>query len=1220
LHVRGVADIGLIEKSERVNAVSAQFKVAWAKELALPDKKQVSVWRALREVTGIWGMIWALVLTGISAAAQYGPPLILNALTLHFAAIQCDKYNYTCGHKLSTGLLWFLIALLFVCPVFGTMLSGRSYSIFTHVGCVVRSAIVPAVYEKALVLSSRSKHEFSTGRVVNLFSNDLMHLQQFFQGFADPFFAPFQLAVGLALIYREIGVAMFTGFAVILGVLPLMVIIFALYGTWRGQKMKIGDTRIKLTNEIMNGIRIIKFYAWEKPFTKKIIDYREQEISLLAKMNYSIIGFVVLIYVVPIVIPIIMFYTYVKTHHTLTPAIAFTVISLISIVNQPINMIPQLLQRWMLAQNAIQRIREFLLADEIKPYVITDTAGLNDPENTVISFKNASFSWLSEQDVADEKERVDKEEAKKKEAEEKKAAAEAKKSAKKTKKESGAEPYSPVAATEGAVDSKCQPSGDGLELVSVSSPADTSAAVGPNRSIHTLVNLNFDIKRGQLVAVIGPVGSGKSSLLAALLGELLLRTNEELDKPASEEAPSLHVIGKIAYHQQTPWILNASVKENILFGREYDEERFNATIEAACLGPDIAILNNGLDTEIGEKGINLSGGQKARVSFARAVYQNNDILLLDDPLSAVDAHVGQHMFHHGIRNGRLLKGKTVVLVTHQIHLLEECDKVVVLDGGHVRGCGTMRQLREMGIDVNALVAKSKKAKTAKDKDGSSPRDRSGSDGNTDGGVARDRTGSAGGSPRDRTRTGSSVSDSSADNAAPPRRGRSDSSADSVDVTLEDQTTGNELALKALTGAEDAAPVAAVAVAVDERTNDDGSSSSDDEEDADGTKKQKKTAKDDKKVTDEASGDLMTKEERVDGVVGREIYLWFFRTGGWGVILLAVTASAAAQVGASYSLFWLAAWGKKASNQENKGDPFSSETNIYYLNIYAMLSLTLLVGAAVRGLLTVYHALRASKMMHHEMLRKIVNTPVAFFDTTPLGRILNRFSSDIQNIDDGLGFQVGWFMSMIFSVLGIFGNIAYTTKGTFVILLVPLCVMYYYIQFYFRRTNVELKRCVLAVSLELLDCLLITIVCYVVTQIGKCIKVACLHRVLAGISRHGVLACLRSAGSLHPEDGALRGPQHDGMDPAVDDHLVAQPAPGRVGWVSRPLLCGASNRCSGICARVIPGTGAVQCIRGDDHPEVHGTVGLPVRSHHEQRGACTPLLLLRGQRGSLYFEE
>jgi ATP-binding cassette subfamily C (CFTR/MRP) protein 1 len=1047
------SDIGLIDKSERVNTVSAQFKVAWAKEKALPDKKKVSLWRALREVTGMWGMLWALVLTGISAAAQYGPPLILRSLTMHFAAIQCDKYGFSCGDRLSTGLLWFLIALLFVCPVLATILSARSYSIFTHVGCIIRSAIVPAVYEKSLVLSSRSKHEFSTGRVVNLFSNDLMHLQVFFQNFSDPFFAPFQLAVGLALIYQEIGVAMFTGFGVIVGVCPLMLVILGLYGYWRGQKMKISDIRIKLTNEIMNGIRIIKFYAWEKPFMQKIIDYREKELVLLGKMNNSIIGFVVLIYVVPVVIPIIMFYTYVKTHHTLTPTIAFTVLSLISIVTQPINQIPQLLQRWMLAQNAIQRIQEFLLAEEITPYILTDTAGLNDPANTVISFKNASFSWLTEKDVADEKERVDKEEAKKKEAEAKKAAAEAKKNAKKTKKDKdSAEPYSPVASTEGAADSNSRASGEGIELVSMPSSAGAgvatadsgveSVSVGPNRSIHTLVNLNLDIKRGQLVAVIGPVGSGKSSFLSALLGELLLRSSEEMGLQPSAEAPTLHVIGNIAYHQQTPWILNASIKENILFGREYDEHRFRATIEAACLGPDIAILKNGLDTEIGEKGINLSGGQKARVSFARAVYQNTDILLLDDPLSAVDAHVGQHMFHKGIRGGHLLKGKTIILVTHQVHLLEECDKVVVLDGGHVRGCGTMRQLREMGIDVNALVGKGKKAK----KEESSPRDRSGSDGNnTDG--ARDRTGSSGGGPRDRT--GSSVSDTSEDNTGPPRRGRSDSSADSGDVVVEEQKTGNELAVKALTEEAIGGPL------VDEHTHTEGgNSSSDDEEDDDAATKKSKPAA---TKADEATGDLMTKEERIDGIVHTEIYMWFFRIGGWTPIILTMILSAAAQVGSCYGSFWLAAWGKKASYREYTGDPFDSHDNVYYLNIYAMLTLTTLVGAAVRGALTVYHALQASKHMHHEMLRKVVSTPIAFFDTTPLGRILNRFSSDIQSIDDGLGFQLGFLISMIFTTLGIIGNIAYTTNGTFLALLVPLCIFYYYVQFYFRRTNVELKR-------------------------------------------------------------------------------------------------------------------------------------------------------------------
>jgi ABC-type Mn2+/Zn2+ transport system ATPase subunit len=206
-----------------------------------------------------------------------------------------------------------------------------------------------------------------------------------------------------------------------------------------------------------------------------------------------------------------------------------------------------------------------------------------------------------------------------------------------------------------------------------------------NRSVETLRELNLEVRRGQLVAVVGPVGSGKSSFLAALLGEMNLLGGE------------VSLVGSIAYCEQRPWILNATVEQNILFGEPMNVRRFDAAIYAANLEDDIKVLPGGIQTEIGERGINLSGGQKARVALARAVYKNCDVYLLDDPLSAVDvsdlfityyclsmscpvlspassllfwllisvqAHVGQHIFKHCIKGA--LKGKTRILVTHQV--------------------------------------------------------------------------------------------------------------------------------------------------------------------------------------------------------------------------------------------------------------------------------------------------------------------------------------------------------------------------------------------------------------------------------------------------------------------------------------------------------------------------------------------------------------------------
>jgi ATP-binding cassette, subfamily C (CFTR/MRP), member 1 len=167
---------------------------------------------------------------------------------------------------------------------------------------------------------------------------------------------------------------------------------------------------------------------------------------------------------------------------------------------------------------------------------------------------------------------------------------------------------------------------DPLPPEDLENSASAQKALSPDRSTDTLRSLSLRISQGQLVAVVGPVGCGKSTFLNSLLGELFCTSG------------TVRVCGSVSYHAQQPWILNATIKENILFGLPYEEEKLAAVLAAAALGPDLEVLPVGLETEIGERGINLSGGQKARVSFARALYKEADITLLDDPLSAVDAH------------------------------------------------------------------------------------------------------------------------------------------------------------------------------------------------------------------------------------------------------------------------------------------------------------------------------------------------------------------------------------------------------------------------------------------------------------------------------------------------------------------------------------------------------------------------------------------------------
>lgn len=193
-----------------------------------------------------------------------------------------------------------------------------------------------------------------------------------------------------------------------------------------------------------------------------------------------------------------------------------------------------------------------------------------------------------------------------------------------------------------------------------------------------LKNINLEVKKGSLTAVVGSVGSGKSSLISALLGEM------------EKHSGAVNVDGSLAFVSQLAWIQNETLMNNILFGRTLNKELYDKVIHACALTSDLSMLPAGDQTEIGEKGINLSGGQKQRVALARAVYSGAEIFILDDPLSAVDSHVGKHIFENIIGENGMLKGKTRFLVTHAISYLPKMDEIIVMKDGEISESGSYR--------------------------------------------------------------------------------------------------------------------------------------------------------------------------------------------------------------------------------------------------------------------------------------------------------------------------------------------------------------------------------------------------------------------------------------------------------------------------------------------------------------------------------------------------
>jgi ABC-type multidrug transport system fused ATPase/permease subunit len=444
-----------------------------------------------------------LLLSAITSGSGFAGPLILNALLKHLSG-EKPLPEYTLG---------ILVALIFLAPLTGNVCNANSLLILNRIGIRIRNALVAAIFSKAVKLSPAAR-QANSGTINNIFANDTQQLQMISSAWIPLFFAPIQVAVGLYLIYRQVGVATFVGFAYIVGVMPFLVVCGIGFGTFIKRKLVHSDNRIKLTNEVFSGIRILKYYAWEDPFSKKLRDIRELELKEISSIYFCFIVLTLILESLPTVQPILIYYTYTRLGNELDYTTAFTTLTLFMTIQGPLSALPNLFTSIGYTRNACRRILNILNEEEIDDY--RDTVQLPDSPDEVVVLENASFAWVKETQIAPVVEEV----------------------------------IIPV-----IVDKM-------TEYGKIDVADSEELEKGVNRGLHTISAVTLRVKRGDLVGILGSVGSGKSSLLSGLLGEMYLTGG------------SVRVCGTIAYHQQQPWILNMTIQENILFGLPYDEVSF----------------------------------------------------------------------------------------------------------------------------------------------------------------------------------------------------------------------------------------------------------------------------------------------------------------------------------------------------------------------------------------------------------------------------------------------------------------------------------------------------------------------------------------------------------------------------------------------------------------------------------------------------------------------
>ncbi|XP_070559521.1 ATP-binding cassette sub-family C member 9-like isoform X2 [Ptychodera flava] len=464
-------------------------------------------------------------------------------------------------------------------------------------------------------------------------------------------------------------------------------------------------------------------------------------------------------------------------------------------------------------------------------------------------------------------------------------------------------------------------------------------------TVPTLRDINCEIHVGSLVMIIGLVGSGKSSLLSAILGEMsTIHGSVQFTREKS----------RVSYVPQKAWLQNATLRDNILFGQEFDLKRYNAVIEACALQPDIDILPAGDMTEIGERGINLSGGQKHRVSVARAIYSKTDVVMLDDPLAALDVHVGSHVLEKGIMDMLVREGRTVILVTHQLQNLNYANKVILMEGGRLSQEGDLNEIR-----------------------------------------ARDPVLFATWQETIRVLTESEMESDTDDHFV------SDTEKERVDLYQQ-------------------------------------------------------ISKIETRETKGSDGALIEEEERERGSVSWRVYLAYAKAIKYYRVILILLLSTAQAAALILSNFWLSAWSELGVDTANKTQDEFDEESSFYRRGYTILSLVFFALTVAVFTTLILSGISAAKRLHLALLRNIIHAPLRFFDTTPIGRILNRFSNDTQLIDQKL--WTTW-MSLLYTGFLCLSALVVNAIVTpvFMIAVVPLIVIYYIVQKYFVETSRELQR-------------------------------------------------------------------------------------------------------------------------------------------------------------------
>ncbi|XP_049898055.1 ATP-binding cassette sub-family C member 5 [Epinephelus moara] len=871
-----------------------RLEALWHDELKRRGREGASLtrvfWRFCQ--TRMLVAIFSLLLTMV--AGFVGPALLVRALLEYSqSAVSCVPFGLS------------LVAGIFLMELMRSWSLALMWAVNYRTAARLRGAALTFAFHKILRL--RSTKDISPGELINICSSDGQRLYEAVSVGCLLAGGPLVGILGLSYTAYFLGPTALVGSAIFILFYPTMMLASRLTAYFRKKCVAVTDRRVRLMNEILGCIKFIKMYCWEDAFAQNIHKVRSEERGILERAGVVQSLTVGVAPIVVVIASVCTFTLHMALGYDLTAAQAFTVVAVFNSMTFSLKVTPLAVRSLSEGAVAVKRFKRLFMMDD-REAVLVKT---EDPSNAV-EFQDATLAW-------------------------EKARSPPAKPNPPPKKRGGMkrvlrrEKLSLYISTEDGKGNKETPNAQSLltnmEQESPQSTISSTQSIRP--PLHkTLHRIDQRIKRGSLVGICGGVGSGKSSLLSALLGQMTL-----LDG-------NVAVNGGFAYVAQQAWILNDSLKENILFGNEYNRDKYYAVLEACCLLPDLAELPYGDMTEIGERGANLSGGQRQRVSLARALYSERPILLLDDPLSAVDACVGSHVFRKAIKGAAKAKGQTVLFVTHQLQYLPECDNVILMKDGQIAEHGTHVQLMSKERDYASLFSSMQQENLVKEN-------------------------------------------------LKNKQQRAD--AEKAD------------------GAADVAEVAP-------------------------------------KVESKKGERLMKAEEKGSGAVAWSVYSAYIKAAGGPIVFIINIFLFLSTTGSiAFCNWWLSYWIRQGSgntslilvNETMASNSMRLNPHIrYYSTVYVVSMGAALLLKTMRGLVFVKCTVKAASVLHDKLFRRLLLSPMHFFDTTPLGRILTRFSRDMDEVDVRLTMQAEMLLQNLTLVLFCLGMVGIVFPW-FLVSIVPL---------------------------------------------------------------------------------------------------------------------------------------------------------------------------------------